>query len=278
MDALLRDHDIAFVKWDHNRDLIDVGHDGRPAVRAQTLALYRMLDELRERHPGVEIETCASGGGRVDLGILARTDRLWASDTIDAIERQRINLWTALVVPPELIGQHIGGPHAHTTGRSSPFALRAASAGFGHMGVEWNVAAMTPEQQAMVRAAIAWHKEHRGLLHTGDVVRIDEADRPIVVHGVVARDRSEAVFSYAQIATNVTEIPGLVRLAGLDPEATYAVTPVSLGEEPGTQQLTGPDWVVAGGAEVSGAVLMRVGLSMPVLHPEQALLVHLRRR
>ncbi len=277
LDALLRDHEIAFVKWDDNRGLTDAAHRGRAAAHGQTLALYRLLDTLRERHPDVEIETCASGGGRVDLGILARTDRLWASDTIDAIERQNINLWTSLVVPPELIGQHIGGPHSHTTGRTSPFALRAASAVFGHLGVEWNVAKLTPAQLAMVSTAVAWHKEHRALLHTGDVVRLDDPTRPVVIHGVVARDRSEAVFSYAQIGTNVTEIPGVLRLDGLDPAATYRVEPVSLGELPTVQQTAGPTWWSAGGAELSGALLMEVGLSLPVLHPEQALLIHLTR-
>ncbi len=98
--ALLGTYDIAFLKWDHNRDLIDVTHDGRPAVHGQTLALYRLLDELRAAHPALEIETCASGGGRVDLEILTRTDRIWPSDTIDALERQRIQRWTSLLVPP----------------------------------------------------------------------------------------------------------------------------------------------------------------------------------
>lgn len=275
LDALLSDNAIAFVKWDDNRGLTDAAHEGRAAAHGQTIALYRLFDTLRERHPDVEFETCASGGGRVDLGILARTDRLWASDTIDAIERQQINLWTSLVVPPELIGQHIGGPHAHTTGRTSPFPLRVASAVFGHLGIEWNLATLTPAQMTMVKTAVEWYKAHRGFLHSGDVVRIDDATRPVVVHGVVARDRREAIFSYAQIGTNVTEFPGLLRLDGLDPAATYRVEPVILGEIPGTQQKAGPAWWSAGGADISGAVLMDLGLSLPALHPEQALVIHL---
>ena len=90
LDTLLRDNDIAYLKWDHNRDLTDVTHDGRPAVHGQTLAAYRLLDELRAAHPTVEIESCSSGGGRVDLGIAVRTDRFWTSDCNDAVERQRI--------------------------------------------------------------------------------------------------------------------------------------------------------------------------------------------
>lgn len=277
LDALLRDHEIAYVKWDHNRDLIDVAHDGHAAVRGQTLAVYALLDELRRRHPGVEFETCASGGGRVDLGILARTDRLWASDTIDAIERQQINLWTSLVIPPELIGAHIGGPHSHTTGRVSSFAVRAASALFWHLGVEWNVAELRESEMAQLQRAVAWHKEHRTLLHTGEVVRPDAPNRNALVHGVVAPDRSAAVFSYAQLATDVTEVAGTVRLDGLDPEAVYAVRPAEIGGLPTCQQMTWPEWVDHPGTRIRGSVLMTVGLSLPNVHPEQAILIELER-
>ena len=58
-----------------------------------------MLDELRRRHPGVEIESCAGGGGRIDLEILERTDRVWTSDCNDPLERQQIQRWTGLLLP-----------------------------------------------------------------------------------------------------------------------------------------------------------------------------------
>ena len=91
LDALLGDHDISFVKWDMNRDHVQATtSSGRAGTHAQTLALYALLDELRARHPGVEIESCASGGARIDLGILTRTERVWTSDCNDALERQVI--------------------------------------------------------------------------------------------------------------------------------------------------------------------------------------------
>ena len=94
---LLDTYPIAYLKWDHNRMVVEAGHgpDGVPACTGRPLAVYRLLDELRERHPGVEIESCAGGGGRIDLGILDRTDRVWASDCIDALERQQIQRYTA---------------------------------------------------------------------------------------------------------------------------------------------------------------------------------------
>ena len=88
---MLKEYPIDYLKWDHNRDLVEAGTQpdgGRPGVHAQTLAFYRLLDELRAAHPGLEIESCSSGGGRVDLGVLERTDRVWVSDNIDPHDRQ----------------------------------------------------------------------------------------------------------------------------------------------------------------------------------------------
>ena len=104
LDALLSEYRISYLKWDHNRDLIDSGHApaGRPAVHDQTVAVYALMDELRARHPGLEIESCSSGGGRIDLEVLQHTDRVWTSDCIDALERQTIQRYTGLMLPPEL--------------------------------------------------------------------------------------------------------------------------------------------------------------------------------
>jgi len=145
MDAILTEYDIGYVKWDHNRELVDAGHhpDGTPGVHNQTLALYRLLDELKARHPGVEIESCSSGDGRVDLGIIDHTDRVWGSDCIDALERQAINRGTSSLLPLELIGSHIGSPTSHTTGRTHTLAFRAGTAIFGHLGIEWDMTAMS---------------------------------------------------------------------------------------------------------------------------------------
>jgi alpha-galactosidase len=275
LDALVGDHDIAFLKWDHNRDLIEAGHAGRPGVHAQTLAVYRLLEELRDRHPGVEIESCASGGGRVDLGILARTDRVWASDTIDALERQHIQRWTQLLVPPELVGAHVGPPRAHTTGRTHTLAFRVATALFGHLGVEWDIAAASAAEQRALAEAIASYRRLRPLLHTGQVVRADHPDPSAYLHGVVAPDRGEALFAYVQLTTSARETPGPARLPGLDPGRAYRVAPLTLAGGPETTHDTPPPWYQAGGVTLTGTVLAEVGLELPPLRPEQALLLHL---
>jgi alpha-galactosidase len=274
LDTLLSDHEIAYLKWDHNRDLVDAGHEGRPGVRLQTLALYRLLDELRTRHPHVEIESCASGGGRVDLGILQRTDRIWPSDTIDPLERQHIQRWTQILIPPELVGTHIGSTVSHTTGRRHSLSFRAATALFGHLGIEWDLTAITPQEAEDLAGVIAYYKQVRTLLHTGRVVRVDHPDVTVQVHGVVAQDASEAVFAYVQLASSPTELPPPVQLSGLEPVRRYRVAPVPLAGGPRAQEIASPPWA-ADGIVLTGEVLMRAGLQMPVLHPEQAMILHL---
>ncbi len=278
LDALLTENDIAYLKWDHNRDLVEAGHEGRPGLHAHTLALYRLLDELRARHPGVEIETCASGGGRVDLGILERTDRLWASDTNDAHERQHIQRWTGLLVPPELVGAHVGARVSHTTRRSQSLAFRCATALFGHLGLELDVASLPESDRVGVAETIAAYKRWRGLLHGGRVVRLDLPGSEALAHGVVAPDLGEALFSYAQLTSSPTEIPPVLRLRGLDADARYRVRPVDLAGGPGRHELAPPAWtVVPDGVVVHGAALQEVGLRLPVLVPEEAFLLHAER-
>lgn len=128
--AILDEYDISFLKWDHNRDLVDAGTQphGRPGVHRQTLAAYRLMDEIRSAHPGLEIESCSSGGARIDLGVLEHADRVWVSDCIDPHERQAMNRWTTQLVAPELMGTHIASALSRTTGRVHALDFRAATA------------------------------------------------------------------------------------------------------------------------------------------------------
>jgi alpha-galactosidase len=269
LDELLCGNDIAFLKWDHNRDLVAAGHDGRSGVHGQTLAVYRLLDELRARHPAVEIESCSSGGARVDLEILARTDRVWASDSNDALERQTIQRWTALLLSPELIGAHVGPPTVHSSGRTQHLPFRFATALFGHFGIEWDIASASPAELAALAAGIAYYQDKRALLHTGETVRADHPDPAAFVHGVVAADRSAAVFAYVQLHSSARGVPAPMRLPGLDPDRAYRVDVVEPAGAPMTLGSAQP-WSAR---VLTGRVLAEVGLRPPILAPEQAWLV-----
>lgn len=279
LDALLCEYPIAFLKWDHNRDLIEAGSrpDGAPGVHSQTQAFYRLVDHLRRRHPHVEIESCSSGGARIDLEVLSRTDRVWASDCNDALERQQIQRWTGLLVPPEMMGAHVGPPISHTTGRYHPLAFRAGTAVFGHFGFEWNLVEADEEARREAAAWVGLYKRLRPLLHTGRVVRGDHPDPATWVHGVVAADASSAVYAVVSTQTSVYATPGRLRLPGLDSARAYRVRPLPPGDTPvagGPQavQEWPAAWVVAD-ATLSGSVLGSAGLAMPALWPEQLLLL-----
>lgn len=272
LHALLADNDISALKWDHNRDLIDAGHDDRAGVHLQTRATYRLLEEIRHAFPHVEIESSSSGGARVDLGILDLVDRVWPSDAIDALERQAIQRWTQLLIPPELVGTHVGAPRVQTTGRVQDLSFRVATAFFGSFGVEWDITSATLEERSALARAIRFYKEHRELLHTGEVVHADHPDPAALVHGVVARDGSEGLFAYVQMHTSRFAVPAPARLPGLSSDRAYRVTPVAPAGEPFSFQLLPPSWF-SGSTTLRGAALEQIGLSLPVLGPEQAVLV-----
>ena len=226
MDALLRENNISYLKWDQNRDLIEHGHAGRASVHEQTLAAYRLFDELSKAHPGVEIESCSSGGARVDLGILERTDRIWGSDCNDALERQTIQRWTGLVVPPELVGGHIGPTTSHTTARTHDLSFRAITALFGHFGMEWDVRQVHGAEREELKRFIGIYKEHRGLIHRGRMVRADLPDDSLMFHGVVARSVAAAHrvrrprCSPWSAPDSFAEQPGRIAIRGCRPATT----------------------------------------------------------
>ncbi len=282
LDSLVSELSASFLKWDHNRDLIESGHQpaGEAAVHQQTLAVYSLLAKLRARHPSLEIESCASGGGRIDLGILEHTQRVWASDSNDALERQTINRWTKLLLPPELVGAHVGPRQSHTTGRIHDINFRAGTAIFGHFGIETDILEATSEERLLLQKWIALYKERRALLHSGRVVHGDHLDPAYQVYGVVAHDQSEALFCFAALATSICAPPGPVRLPGLDPRALYAVRLLPPGDViragKGTTHGHAP-WVKQGGVTLTGDALAHVGVQAPDLFPEQLLLLHVER-
>ncbi|WP_235929048.1 alpha-galactosidase [Marisediminicola senii] len=274
--ALVRDYDIGFIKWDHNRDLVDAGstRTGRAGVHEQTLAVYRLLDEIKRQCPGLEIESCSSGGSRVDLEILERTDRVWASDTIDAHERQQIQRWTAQLLPPELVGSHVGSQRSHTTGRMLDLSFRAATALFGHFGIEWDLTAATDAERAELAAWVRYYKQLRGLLHTGTVVRRDLEGGDLWLNGVISTDRAEALYLVTVRERHITWPVGRVLLPGLDPDRSYRVTAGGPSAfRAASNHWADPAWW-RDGVTLPGSVLVGVGIAIPAQDPDHAALIH----
>ena len=275
IDAILSEYDIAYIKWDHNRTLTDAAHFGKAAVREQTKAIYRLFDELKLHHPGLEIESCSSGGGRIDLGMVNHADRFWTSDCNDALERQYIQRYTQYVIPPEMLGSHIGPTESHTTHRTHSLHFRAITALFGHAGLEWDLTQTTDEERAQLKSWASYYKANRSLIHSGRMVRIEQPDDSVFVHGVVAQDKSRAIFALVSLRGMPTSTPNALRFEGLDGVANYRV---KLVEPAGKAQYVGrhsPRWL--DGVVLTGAALARVGIRPPILAPENAVLIELER-
>lgn len=276
MDKLVGELGIDYIKWDHNK-LVTEGvsqRTGKPAVHAQTLAVYDIFRTLKANHPGLEIESCSSGGGRVDLGILEVADRIWASDCVDPVERADIQRYTSLLVPPAMMGQHVGASPAHSTHRPTSQELRMAMAFFGHMGIEWNLNIEPEEALAKLAVWVDAYKAHRADFAAGTAVHGDSADPAVRLDGVVSADGERAVYRFTQLTTSQTYPTAPVRLPGLKPDALYRVRPMAQSADlswiGNGQSLLG--WWTEEGVVLPGSVLETYGLRPPTLHPAQAVL------
>jgi alpha-galactosidase len=223
-DRLLTDNAIDYIKWDHNRDLHEGGsrmRSGAPAVHAQTLAYYALLDELRRRHPDVAWESCAGGGARIDLGVLERVQRAWTSDMTDALARQHIQRWTSQFVAPEYLGAHISAPVSHQTGRYMSLDFRAATAFFYSYGIEWDLTEASDDDLNRIAAWSSRYRRSRTLLHTGRMIRPESSDPAVYLHGVVAADRRSALLAHVQLEESAHNRGVAVRVPHLQADLQY---------------------------------------------------------
>jgi len=279
IDDAVRSIGVDYIKWDHNRELHGaVSHDGgAPAVHRQTRAFYALLDAVRELHPSLEIESCAAGGARVDLGILSRVQRVWASDTNDPVERQTIQRWTSVLVPPEVMGSHIGPERAHTTGRSSSLQFRMATALFGHAGIEWDLTTCSDAELASISNWASVYKELRPLLHAGRTVRADLDDEGSILHGVVSMLGDQGLFAWVRVSTSRGGSSSRVRIPGLIPSVRYAVVVREDFGPASRHQVADPAWMASPESfTASGSFLAEVGLPLPILNPGAAMLFEFR--
>ncbi len=271
--SVLAAHNIAYIKWDHNRVLVDAGHLGHAGVRRQTQAIYRLFAELKKRHPGLEIESCASGGARIDLGVIDLVDRFWTSDNNDALERQTIQRWTSQVIPPELLGTHIGPTHGHQTGRTLEISMRAITALFGHAGIEWNITEATSDERKHLATWATYYKENRALLHSAKSIRVDYPDEHGYLYGVTSSDTKKSIFAYVQLTPTTVIHPAALKFPGLDAAATYSIKAVYPAGKPRFMLITPPEWM--DGIKLSGSALATIGVTAPILAPANAVLIEI---
>jgi alpha-galactosidase len=221
------------------------------------LGAYELWRRLTTRFPDVLFESCASGGGRFDPGLLAYAPQTWASDDTDAVERLRIQWGTSLVYPVNSMGAHVSAVPNHQVGRITPLATRAAVAFFGQLGYELDPRRLTDAERAEVRAQVRFYAERRALFQQGRFVRLRspfEGDGNEAAWMMVSGDRRRAVAAHYRILERPTPRYDRLRLRGLDPLMTYLVTPW-------------PDTAGSGGILRGGDELMRVGLGIEPADP-----------
>ncbi|RBP97778.1 alpha-galactosidase [Bifidobacterium aemilianum] len=275
MCQVLDECPVDCIKWDHNRALLESGSNqrhGAPAVHQQTQAYYRLLDALRERYPQIEWESCASGGGRIDPGVIEKVKRFWTSDMTDALSRQQIQRWTLQTVAPEYIGAHISQPSSQQSGRTFSLAFRAPTAVFFSFGIEWDISTADSGELEELASWISWYKEHRDFLHSGLVNRFKPADPTVFAYGVIAEDRSRALVAQGQYEESDSDRGSYLRIPGLLDQGQYRLR--WTGPEPAraAEEVMDP-YGPLGQQLVSGRYLATVGIRIPRCMPETMRLI-----
>ena len=264
IDSILNEYPIEYIKWDHNRVL--------PYPDAsQTRALYSLLDRIRESHSGLEIETCSSGGGRIDYGILEHTQRVWLSDSNDALERLRIQHEALLWLPIHVTGSHVGPKVCHTSGRELPMSFRAWVSAQRHMGFEMDPKELSTEDKVCLKSVTQWWKKNREWMMSANILRLPCIDKTVIAEIQVNLQGDHfVVFAGQSSASELSSSVPLV-LAGLDSKSMYNI---SVHNKKEIKSLGKSDeGLMNRNLMLSGQFLMTKGLQLPKVFPANMLVI-----
>jgi len=258
LDKLLTENDIAFLKWDYNRNWSEPGWDQLPAAEqkkvyvAFTENLYSILEELHRRHPKVELESCSGGGGRVDLGILRYADEVWPSDNTDPFDRLSQQYGFTYAYTPQIMMAWVTDSPHWLNKRSTSLTYRLLSSMEGSLGIGADITKWNDEEMATAKRLIsAYHQVQRTIVQ-GDQYRLISPlnGSEFSATQTVNREKSQSVVFLYIHSTQEGRIFPLLKLKGLDPKAEYALTPIEGKAQPDTP------------TEASGAWWMNHGLQM----------------
>jgi alpha-galactosidase len=275
LDAMLSAHAISYIKWDMNRDLTNAGGvEGRAVTAQQTRAVHALMDRLRDRHPAVEIESCASGGGRANYGVLERTHRIWTSDCTDALERLEIQRGATHFFPPAILGAHVSASPNHQTGRRHTLGFRAIVALAYHLGVELDPSTLSADEFGELAGWIALHKRLRPLLHAPGAAFHGEPIDGRHVWG--AAEAGRILVFVAQGPAMLAEQPPPLRVAA--PQASagrWRVAAVHPAEPAFIRVSASQQALLSGASDFSLETLRLVGLALPMLRPESGVILEI---
>lgn len=228
MAKILSEARISYIKWDMNRSITECYSATLPpeqqgeVFHRYILGVYDLYERLNTNFPHILFESCASGGGRFDAGLLYYAPQGWASDDSDAVERLKIQYGTSLGYPISSIGSHVSVTPNHQVFRNTPLHTRANVACFGTFGYELDLNKLTGEEQEAVREQIAFMKKYRKLLQFGTFYRIlSPFDGNVTCWMAVSGDQTEAIAGWYRILSHANMPYTRVRLRGLNPDFCY---------------------------------------------------------
>jgi alpha-galactosidase len=257
IDAILSSHDIDYVKWDHNRPLTGGGPD-------QARGFMTLLSDLVRAHPDVDFESCSSGGGRIDFGVLELASRVWLSDSNDALERLRMQHEASRWIAPEVQGSHVGPRHCHTSGRVLSMPFRAWVAAQRHMGFEMDPRELTEQESQTLHRVTSWWKQNRDFLFSGALHRLESDDAEVFAEMTVDAEAERFILFAGQSGASAQIYRRPLRAAGLDPEAIYEIRLVNPEDvSPLANRRIVNTLALGGTMRLSGAFLMNQGIRLP---------------
>ena len=258
LDKLLTENDIAFLKWDYNRNWSEPGWDQLPAAEQKkvyvefTRNLYAILAELRKRHPNVEIESCSGGGGRVDLGILRYVDEVWPSDNTDPFDRLTLqDGFTYAYTPQIMMAWVTDSPHWFNK-RSTSLSYRMLSSMQGSLGIGANIGKWSDEDAATAKRLIAAYHQVQPTIVQGDLYRLisPRDDSEFSATQTVNHDKSQSVvFAFVHSTQKGRGFP-ILKLKGLDAAAEYALTAIEGKPKAGAPTVASGAWWMNHGLEM----------------------------
>jgi alpha-galactosidase len=234
LDKLLNENDIAFLKWDYNRNWSEPGWDQLPPTEQKrvyveyTRNLYWILAELRRRHPKIEIEDCSGGGGRVDLGILKYADEVWISDNTDPFDRLAMQDGFSYAYTPQVMMAWVTASPHWLNKRTTSLEYRLLSSMQGSLGIGDDIGKWTPEETATAKRLIAAYKQVQPTIVQGDLYRLisPRNGSEFSATQTVSADKSQSVvFTFIHSTQEGRGFP-VLKLKGLDPAAEYTLTPI----------------------------------------------------
>jgi len=260
LDKLLTENNIAFLKWDYNRNWSEPGWDQLPAAEQKkvyvqfTQNLYAILEELRKRHPNVEIESCSGGGGRVDLGILRYVDEVWPSDNTDPFDRlTQQDGFTYAYTPQIMMAWVTDSPHdlEHQI-RVTSIPYRMLSSMQGSLAIGADITKWSDEEMATAKRLIAAYHQVQPTIVQGDLYRLisPRNGSEFSATETVRADKGQAVvFAFIHSTQEGRGFP-ILKLKGLDPEAEYALSSIEGKAGAGAPEVASGAWWMNHGLEM----------------------------